>query len=207
MIILDGERYLLFLISTLLLCITPGPDMFYILAVSMQAGVRPGIIAALGMAVGMLFYSLAASLGLGLLAACSSHSFYIIQIIGGGYLIWMGLQGLLRPRHEKMGKVEALGSGVVFRRALLTNLLNPKVVLFYAAYLPQFTNPGLGQMQGQLLLLGLSFLILGLTVDSLVALLSGHLGKYLSQNILSALRLQYLSALIYIGLGVRLFFV
>lgn len=204
---LDYAKYTLFLMSAFIICIVPGPDMLYILANSLKGGAKAGVISALGMALGMLTYTILASTGLAASFLISKKLFNTIQIIGGIYLLWIAYNTFRDASViENISTKSNTSLPIVFKQALITNLLNPKVALFYIAFLPQFTNSKLGNMTFQLLILGFSFLFLGLIVDCIVGILSGNLSALLIKNTFIKKYLNKISAIIYILIAIKLFF-
>ncbi|KOF57915.1 hypothetical protein AGR56_06775 [Clostridium sp. DMHC 10] len=198
---------MLFLISAFIICIIPGPDMLYILANSLRGGIKAGVISAFGMTLGMLTYTVLVSTGLAASFLMSKKLFNAIQIIGGLYLLWIAYNTFRDTSIiENISIKSSIPLPMVFKQAAITNLLNPKVALFYIAFLPQFTNSKLGNMTFQLLILGFSFLLLGLIVDCIVGILSGNLSALLIKNTFIKKYLNKLSAIIYTLLAIRLFF-
>ncbi len=202
MFTIDLTKYIIFLGSTFVLCIIPGPDMLYIIATSIRLGRKAGIMAALGISVSMLFYTIAVSCGLAAFFNISNHAFHLLQVCGSLYLILIGIQTL----HDTK-KLNAKTNGqeqstlMTFRQALFTNLMNPKVIFFYIAYLPRFTNKALGHVGSQLLLLGFSFLLIGFIIDAAIGLLSTYIAGIIVHN-KSSKFFKILSALIYFALGI-----
>jgi threonine/homoserine/homoserine lactone efflux protein len=162
----------LFVLSGLLLNITPGADSLYIIARSVTQGGRAGGVAALGVTVGCCVHVIAAALGLSALLAASASAFTVIKLIGAAYLVYMGVS-LLRSRAAVALKrelvnvpsdqpVPASSMSAVFAQGLLTNLLNPKVALFFLAFVPQFIDPGATDKTLAFLFLGAVFNFNGL---------------------------------------------
>ncbi len=165
----------LFVLSGLLLNITPGPDMLYIIGRGSAHGPRAGMVAALGVGAGCMVHVAAASLGLSVLLAASATAFSVVKLAGAAYLVWVGIC-LLRTRANGgaeggTGDVSAeaarpagngcAGTRAVFLQGFLTNALNPKVALFFLAFLPQFIDPAAPQKSWAFLLLGLIFTLNG----------------------------------------------
>ena len=154
----------LFIISGLLLNVTPGPDTAYIVGRSVQLGWRGGAAAALGIGAGCLVHVLAASLGISALLAASSMAFTAVKWAGAAYLCLIGVKMLLsRPLapEEVAPRREAISLSQVFRQGALTNILNPKVALFFLAFLPQFVAADSPRKAAAFLLLGLIFVFNG----------------------------------------------
>lgn len=155
----------LFVLSGLLLNITPGPDSLLIMSRSASQGWRAGAAAALGIGTGTLVHVMAGALGLSALLAASATAFVLVKLAGAAYLVWLGL-GMLRARSAGQpasapaasAAPAATGLGAVFRQGLLTNVLNPKVALFFLAFVPQFISADAAHK-------GLAFVLLGLIFD------------------------------------------
>ena len=175
----DAHALGLFIAAGLLLNLTPGPDVLFISANAMRAGARAGVVAALGIAVGCLVHVGAAALGVSALLAASSTAFGVLKWLGAVYLGWVGLQMLRSAvvRNTTNSIADgAYGTGAngrfglnlpltaVFRRGFLTNVLNPKVALFFLAFVPQFIVPGSARTGWVFLALGLIFTVNGLLV-------------------------------------------
>ena len=165
-----------FLVATTLVVVAPGPDNTYIAAVAVAQGARSGVLSAAGMALGMVVHVTAAALGLAVLLRSTPWALEAIRIAGAGYLCWLAWSAFHSRADTESGSPQRSAAPVVLRRAVLTNLTNPKVVLFFAAFLPQFVRGGHGPVAGQLLVLGLIFLVVGLLSDSVIGLLVGRLG-------------------------------
>lgn len=171
-----------YLLAVLLVTLPPGPDNAYIIAVAMDRGPRAGILSALGMSIGMLVHVTAASLGLALLLRSTPAALTAVRLGGAAYLAWLAVTTLRTAK--RTGEVEQASppDRRILGRAVLTNLTNPKVILFFAAFLPQFARDGNGPAAVQFLTLGMIFLLVGLAWDSVVGLSAGHLGGVLRQN-------------------------
>ncbi len=161
----------LFVLAGLLLNITPGPDMAYIMGRSAQLGARAGAVAALGISAGCFVHIAAAALGLSAILATSAEAFLVMKLVGAAYLVWVGISLL---RHA--GTADAGGNAKaaislrgIFLQGFLTNALNPKVALFFLAFLPQFISAGAPSKPLAFLVLGLIFLTTGTLVCLLIA--------------------------------------
>ncbi|WP_168209074.1 LysE family translocator [Agromyces intestinalis] len=178
---LDLDAYLVFLAVVFTVTVLPGPDHVYLGAVALRDGRVAGLIAAAGMAASMGVHTLVATTGLGVVLAAAPAALIAIRAVGAAYLVVLGAGALRAARRARAGSEElsATPGGRVFWRAALVNLTNPKIVLFFLAFLPQFVDADAGPAAGQLLLLGLSFVAVGFIVDSAYALLGGALHDYL----------------------------
>jgi len=203
--IVDPHLYPVFLIAAFAISIAPGPDMLFVLATSVSQGWRAGMVASIGMAAGMLVHTAGVVLGVATVLSLAPQLFRVVQLLGGIYLIWIGLQTLRSyAASSRLEERPSVPGRVIFRRALVTNIANPKVALFFLAFLPQFVNPQLGSTSAQLMVLGLSFVVLGLLADGTAAILGGALLRGLQRQTAVTAGLNVGAGLIFIGLGVRL---
>ncbi|MEU7860680.1 LysE family translocator [Nonomuraea sp. NPDC049141] len=204
---IDQHLLLAFTVTTIVAMITPGPDMLFILGCGMRGGPRAGLLATAGVATSEAVHIAVAAAGLAALFAAVPVAFTVVRIAGAAYLIYLGVQTLRRSKagHDEMPVV---GEGMPGRRAylngLLTNLLNPKMVTFTIAFLPQFINPRLGQVWLQFAILGAILIVLEFLVDGLVGVLAGRIGGWLRRRHAARRRLDIATGSIFIGLGVRL---
>ena len=198
----------LYVLSCLLLNFTPGQDTMYIVGRSLAQGRRAGILSTLGIMTGVLVHTLLAAFGLSAVLAASALAFSVVKYAGALYLVWIGI-GYLRSRAAQAGPAaggqkEDMPPGAIFRQGLLTNLLNPKVSLFFLSFLPQFVDPGVQYVFIPFLVLGLIFF----TTGSLWCLVLVHgaawaTGKLRQRASLGAL-LQKSTGAMFIGLGIKL---
>jgi RhtB (resistance to homoserine/threonine) family protein len=153
----------LFLAAGVLLNLTPGPDTVYILGRSIAQGREAGVASALGICVGSIFHTCAAALGLSAILATSSVAFVAIKLLGGAYLIFLGIKLLLDRRRQLSlpSNFRQRTSAAAFRQGVLTNVLNPKVALFFLAFLPQFIDPATNNKILAFVTLGLTFVTTG----------------------------------------------
>ena len=155
---MDGVTDLgLFVVAGLILNITPGPDLLYIISRSAVQGKKAGAIAALGIGAGCLVHVVAAAFGLSVIMVSSSFLFTVVKYIGAAYLFYLGISTLLSLKQKELQvqRGTVLPLGVIFRQAVLINVLNPKVALFFLALLPQFVRPAADFPAGVFLFLGL----------------------------------------------------
>jgi threonine/homoserine/homoserine lactone efflux protein len=153
----------LFLAAGVLLNLTPGPDTVYILGRSIAQGREAGVASALGICVGSIFHTCAAALGLSAILATSSVAFVAIKLLGGAYLIFLGIKLLLDRRRQLSlpSNFRQRTSAAAFRQGVLTNVLNPKVALFFLAFLPQFIDPATNNKILAFVTLGFTFVTTG----------------------------------------------
>jgi threonine/homoserine/homoserine lactone efflux protein len=196
----------LFVAAGLLLNITPGADMLYVAGHAASGGRRAGLLAALGIGAGCLFHVVLATIGLSALLASSELAFNLVKWAGAAYLVWMGV-GMLRARPGPVGEAVAPDVRRVFWRGVLTNALNPKVALFFLAFLPQFIAPQAEHQALGFALLGLVFALNGTLVTLAFAWLAGTARERLAsraQGSRLGLWLQRAAGAMFIGLGLRL---
>lgn len=197
---LDGSTLLLFAGASLALLAVPGPAVIYVVTRSVDQGRAAGIVSVLGVETGTFAYALAAAAGLTGLIAASEIGFTIVKYAGAAYLIYLGLRKLLR-REESQGPVSRARSRL-FLAGVLVQLLNPKIAIFFLAFLPQFVDPSRGPVAIQILALGTIFTLLAVLSDGAYVLLGGVVGGWLLTGRHARRRLARLSGAVYIGLGV-----
>jgi threonine/homoserine/homoserine lactone efflux protein len=203
---LDLGLLLAFVGAAVLISLAPGPDMVFVVANGLRFGPRGGAAAAVGISGGMLIHTAAAVVGLSALIQSSAAAFETIRWAGVAYLLWLAL-GALRSsgglaadaRSEPERSLVRVG-----RQGTVTNLLNPKVVLFFLAFLPQFVDREAGAIGAQLLILGLTFTIVGLAIDASIGVLAGRLGERLARSKRVARTLDRFAAIVYVALAARL---
>ncbi|GAA5212076.1 LysE family translocator [Streptomyces thinghirensis] len=202
----DMTLYAAFLVAAFALCITPGPDMMFIVAMGGRGGPTAGVMAAFGVACAMLVHAVAAALGLSALFTTLPTLYHVLRWAGAAYLLYLAVKAF-RDRSVPGGD-DAAPRGAGMRRAFwqgaITNLLNPKVILFNVAFLPQFVDPSLGHVPGQLLLLGGTLVVMGFLWDGFVGLLSGRLAGLLRRSARVNRWLNIVSGTVFTGLAVRL---
>jgi threonine/homoserine/homoserine lactone efflux protein len=193
-----------FLLASFLLWITPGPDTMYILARSVAQGTRAGILSALGIGGGILIHTTSAALGLSALLATSAAAFHILKFAGAAYLLYLGVRALRSRADLDTPQLAAAGPGRIFRQGILTNALNPKVAVFFLAFLPQFVDPAAGLGPVPFLLLGGVFVSGGTLWCLGLAAVAGRATRAIRRNPRVMTGLERLSGGIYIGLGLNL---
>lgn len=193
----------LFAIAALVLLLTPGPAVLYIVARSIDQGRRAGLVSVLGVHVGTLAHILAAAVGLSALLAASATAFGVVKYLGAVYLIYIGVR---RLRDRSSIVAPAAGEPKALRRAFLdgviVNVLNPKTGLFFLAFLPQFVTESRGHVGGQIVALGVVFVLLGAITDSLYALTAGSAARWLRGQPRFLAGERWITGGLYIGLGV-----
>lgn len=204
---IDQHLLVAFVVATLIAMVTPGPDMLFVLGCGMRGGPRAGLLATAGVATSEAIHVVVAAAGLAAVLAAAPAAFTAVRIAGAAYLIHLGVQAI-RHRADLPDEVPVGGSGISDRKAylsgLLTNLLNPKMVIFTVAFLPQFINPQLGQIWVQFAILGTILIALEFLVDGTVGVLAGRIGGWLRRRRTARRRIEVATGSVFIGLGVRL---
>lgn len=201
------ETLALFSFTSFVLIITPGPNLIYIITRSLSQGRAAGLLSALGVDTGTLVHVAAASLGISALLASSALAFNLVRYAGALYLIYLGVRTWLSPgQAPELAQSAIATQSRIFWQGILTNVLNPKVALFFLAFLPQFVDPARDHVAFQILLLGLIFTLIGVSVDVMVALLASSFGRWLQQKSRVQRVQKWLAGGVYItlGLGVAL---
>lgn len=194
-----------FLAAGIALNLLPGPDTFYILGRSLSQGRTAGFVSSLGIATGALCHTLAAALGLSALLASSTTAFLLVKYLGAGYLIYLGGQMLLTRAAQ--GASEGMPTAVLwatYRQGVLTNLANPKVALFFLAFLPQFIVPGNPYGPWPFLALGTLFVFTGTCWYLLIACCAAPLSNRLRQGASGQSLLRKITGGLFVGLGLKL---
>jgi threonine/homoserine/homoserine lactone efflux protein len=196
-----------FVATVFLISVVPGPDVVFVVASGLRDGRRGGVAAAFGVTGGMAVHTLAAALGLSALVRSSATAFEAVRLAGAGYLVWLGVHALRsqgRTSAPTAGDSARRSSSQIARQAALTNLLNPKVIVFFLAFLPQFVDGGRGEVAAQILLLGVVFTLVGLTTDLAYGVLAGTVRRAFMSSARLSRRLERLAGVIYLGLAARL---
>jgi threonine/homoserine/homoserine lactone efflux protein len=201
------DLYLSYLVAALIVIAAPGPDSLNSLAIGIARGRREGVAYALGVGVGCLTHTVWAMLGISAIVAASATLFNAIKWIGVAYLVWLGVQSLRSNGSiAAMGNVPQRGNAAQrFRQGVLTNALNPKVMLFFLAFLPQFVDPQRGAaVIWQLGLMGLTFTVITALAYSALAWSAGSVGARLVKQPRIALWLERATGIVFIAMAARL---
>lgn len=198
-------NYGAYLVSCVLLNITPGSDTIYILSKSATGGRQKGMISALGICTGILIHTLLASLGLSIILAKSALAFQALKLAGAAYLVWMGVKAILSKESLLAGDAGAVPERRrhIYRQGVLTNVLNPKVALFFLALLPQFVSADNPYGPLPFLLLGLTFVSTSVVWCLFLAYAASFLSRLLNRNPRISSLSNKGAGLIYIALGLK----
>lgn len=178
----DFATFSLFLGSAIVLAITPGPGIFYVMTRSLKGGRVEGIASAMGTSVGGMFHVVAAALGISIVLAASALAFNLVKYLGAAYLIYLGIKTILsRDGHMETADIRRTGYRRAFLQGITVEVLNPKTALFFLAFIPQFINPD-GVVFAQFLLLGSTSVALNTSVDFMVIAMAGPIGQWLKAS-------------------------
>jgi len=194
----------LFIAASALLAIAPGPDVIYVLTRGIAQGTKAGLAAASGFASGCIFHTVLAAVGIAALIRSSPVAFDAVRYAGAAYLVWIGIQAL---RHRSSFSIDAQGEpralATIYRQSVVGNMLNPKVTLFFLAFLPQFVNAAAGHVGWQMALLGAVFMLVTIVVFGAVAIFSGWIGEWVRRKPAIGSRLNVFAGFTFIALGIR----
>lgn len=202
---LSYEVILTFITASALLAFAPGPDNLFVLTQSALSGRKAGILVTLGLCSGLLFHTLAVALGVAAIFQVSAIAFTGLKIVGALYLLYLAW-GAFRASAESLAQdqQEPLSKLALYRRGIIMNITNPKVAIFFLAFLPQFADPSRGDMSLQLIYLGLLFIVVALVCFSTIAVLSGFLNQWLSRSPSAQLILNKIAGVVFVGLALKL---
>ena len=203
-----SSTLLLFLGASIALTLAPGPDNVFVITQGISRGRKAAIWAALGMCSGISVHTVAAAAGISVVFYNSAVAFKVVKYAGALYLFYLAYKAIREHKEllTNAGK-EPLSSWALYRRGFIMNVLNPKVALFFLAFLPQFTSPEAGPIWAQMLLLGLIFMVQGVVIFTAIGYFSGSIGTYVLQKPSIARFFAWLSAGIFASLGLKLAFI
>jgi threonine/homoserine/homoserine lactone efflux protein len=195
----------LFLLAVLALFLSPGPNMAFVLSHGVAHGPRGGFAAAIGISAADLVHTLFAATGVTALVAAWPPSFDVLRYAGALYLVWLAVQALRTGGALRVGaQAQPAGFGRIVRMALLNNLVNPKALLFFMVFLPQFVDPARGSVALQLVQLGVVLSVAALAFNTLLGACSGQVGRWLQRRPGAEKFQRTLLALVMVGLAIRL---
>ena len=197
----DTSRLILFLGAALVLAITPGPGIFYVLARSVAGGRREGALSALGTFFGGMAHVIAAAIGLSAIFAASAVAYHAVRYAGAAYLVYLGVTMIRNRNSEDAGPELPSGRGPVLQ-GMVTEVLNPKTALFFLSFIPQFVSVEHGRIAAQFVALGTISVVLNTSADLVVALCAGTLAARMKRSSSFRRRQRSASGLAMIGLGV-----
>ncbi|HJS30084.1 MAG TPA: LysE family translocator [Anaerolineales bacterium] len=194
-----------FFAASLLLAIAPGPDNIFVLTQSAMQGRMAGLLVTVGLCTGLIVHTTAVTLGVAAVFQASSLAFTALKLVGAAYLAYLAWRAFRSGASGLNTRTkEDLEGWRLYRRGIFMNVTNPKVTIFFLAFLPQFTDPKRGSLPGQLITLGLIFILATLIVFGGVALTAGSLGEWLKRSPESQRVMNFIAGLVFIGLAIRL---
>jgi threonine/homoserine/homoserine lactone efflux protein len=204
--LLIPEQFIGFLLAAMLITISPGPDNLMVLGVGISRGRTQGMAFGLGCALGCLNHTILATVGISALIAASPVAFITLKVCGGLYLIWLGIQALRSRGGTKVdsSKASTESPRKLFVKGLFANSVNPKVVLFFLSFLPQFVIAENGNVGWQTAQLGLTFTLQAAVLFGLLGYFSGTVGQWLNRHPRAGLWLDRTAGTIFVALGLRL---
>lgn len=206
---LNVELFITFLFAACVVIAAPGPDSLNTLAIGMSRGRREAVAYAVGVGIGCLTHTLWAVLGISAIVAASEALFGVVKWVGVAYLVWLGVQALRDRGTLRVSGADAvvqapIGASTRVLQGALTNALNPKVMLFFMAFLPQFADPQRGAVGAQMLVMGLAFAAITTIAYALLGASAGQLGERLLRRPSIAQRLNRATGMLFIALALRL---
>lgn len=199
------DSLLTFSIAALLLSLAPGPDNVFVLTQSALYGRVSGVLVTLGLCTGLLVHTAAVALGIAVVFQTSAVAFTALKLVGAGYLLYLAWLALRAAPTALSGVSSTSRSfGALYRRGIYMNVTNPKVSIFFLAFLPQFASPERGSIALQMMILGALFICVTLLVFGSIALLAGTLGAQLSRSNTAQLYLNRVAGLVFAALAIKL---
>ena len=197
----------LFFAAALALALVPGPDNIFVLTQSALYGRRAGLLVTLGLCTGLTVHTAAVAFGVAAIFVASALAFAILKVIGAGYLLYLAWCAFRTRPNSVEGEGLGLSGGKLYRRGVVMNITNPKVAIFFIAFLPQFADPALGSLSVQMMTLGVLFIVTTFMVFGSVAWFAGFLGEFLRKSERAQRVINRITGMIFMGLAVRLLMV
>ena len=202
---IDNTVLLAFFTTSVILALSPGPDNHFVMAQSARTGRKSGLFVTLGLATGLIGHTVAVAFGLAAILRASSLAFTILKFIGAAYLLYLAWQAFRAgAATANKGDVQVFSRGNLYRRGIIMNLTNPKVSLFFMAFLPQFADPRHGSMMLQFFQLGAVFIMATILVFSVISFIAGGVGEKFSNSPLAQKIVNRTASAVFIGLAVKL---
>jgi len=199
------ESILPFIIASALLSIAPGPDNIFVLTQSALYGKKSGVLITFGLCTGLIIHTTAVALGIAVIFQTSALAFTLLKAVGAGYLLYLAWQAFTASAEKVQGKaLPFLSDAALYRRGIIMNITNPKVSIFFLAFLPQFASVDNGALAPQIFLLGALFISTALVIFSLIAVLAGRLGDWLNSSPKAQLYLNRTAGVVLTVLAVKL---
>ncbi len=202
---LSLETLLAFGMASVLLALAPGPDNIFVLTQSAMHGKASGLMVTLGLCTGLLVHTTAVAFGVAVIFQASALAFTVLKLAGAGYLLYLAWQAFRASAAAiKTGTNGRLTFGKLYQRGIIMNVTNPKVSIFFLAFLPQFADPARGSLPLQLICLGGVFILATVVVFGGIAWLAGSLGQWLIKNEKAQIIMNRVAGVVFVGLAVKL---
>lgn len=202
---IEPAKFILFVGVSWALIIAPGPDMIYVITRGMAHGRRAGVVSALGVVCGILVHTTAAAFGLTLILQTSALAFLFVKLIGAAYLLYLGIKAWQdKSTFQLQASAPVAKPSTLFWQGVLSNVLNPKIAIFFLAFLPQFVDRGSGNVTLQMIVLGVTFAFFGLCFLLTIGYSSGTIGAWITYRPQYTKFFQRVAGGILISLGIRL---
>lgn len=202
---LSAETISAFFLASALLAIAPGPDNLFVLTQSALHGRLSGVMVVSGLCTGLLVHTVAVSLGVAVIFQASAIAFTMLKLAGAGYLVYLAWCAFrATPKRISMNGGHYISLGVLYRRGIIMNVTNPKVSIFFLAFLPQFADPDRGPVSLQMVVLGGIFIVATIIVFGSVAMIGGTLGDWLNRSERAQRFMNWVAGSVFIGLALKL---
>jgi threonine/homoserine/homoserine lactone efflux protein len=203
---IDPKTITMFFTTSVLLALSPGPDNLFVMTQAARQGRKAGLLITLGLCTGLLFHTAAVTLGLAALFKASAVAFTSLKLAGAAYLLYLaGIAFRAGTESGPAADAECFNPGVLYRRGIIMNITNPKVSIFFLAFLPQFADPAKGALSTQILLFGGVFIIATLIVFGAISALAGVFGERFQRSAFAQKVLNRATAGIFAALAIKLF--
>ena len=202
---IPADSLITFIIASLVLINSPGPDLIFVITQSAVHGARTGILVTLGLVSGLIFHTLLVAFGVAAIILASQTAFTVLKVLGAIYLLYLAWQSF-NAHAEKLRAEKNIPKTAIqlYRRGIIMNLTNPKVTVFFLAFLPQFVSAENGSIVTQVFILGSLFMLLGLSSFIMIALAAGKFGNWLNQSEKAQLYLNRFASFVFVGLALNL---
>ena len=202
---MDLGSVLTFVLASLILLVLPGPGVLYVVTRTLTDGLATGLVSALGLATGVLAHVVAAAVGVSALLLASAHAFALLKLIGAAYLIYLGIRTLLSKGSSGEAKpAESVSRSRAFVDGIIVSVFNPKIAVFFVAYIPQFINPDHGSVAMQFVMLGVLYAALAVCTDGAYALIAARLRRQFGARFFQGQAPRLLGGSVFVLLGASL---
>jgi threonine/homoserine/homoserine lactone efflux protein len=199
------ETASLFFLASVALALAPGPDNIFVLTQSALCGRKAGLLITLGLCTGLVVHTVAVAVGVAAVFATSAVAFNVLKSLGAAYLLYLAWKALsANVKKIERQAVDKPGSRQLYLRGIVMNVTNPKVAIFFLAFLPQFADPSLGAVAPQVFLLGIIFMVAALGVFGAIAYFSGLLGDWIQKSTSAQLLMNRVAGVVFAGLALKL---